>query len=279
MRSTPLTAEAFWPATGAQAAFLGRTAWLGARAVFAAPAVLAGRCAFFVLIMVTLTAFWDTVTAERATALARALPAGGLSLYIGVTEWVTLALPSIHLRLEDDIRSGALDARLLRPKSHLAIRLAEGAGALLARMAALGAAGLLLLALTGRAPPPLAAWPALTLLAVLGGVIGLLTLALVGLCAFWMRRVLAAYLVNQKLSFLLGGLAAPVTLYPEWLERLSLASPFAAQLYGPAAYAVAPTSQAFAWALAAQAVWLALLGAAVAGLWAAGVARLTREGG
>ena len=91
---------------------------IGAGQALAGWTVLAGRCLFYVLIMTVLSALWDKVAAER-TAGAIALPAGGLVLYVLATEWITLSLPAVHLRLEDDIRSGGLEPHLLRPKSYL----------------------------------------------------------------------------------------------------------------------------------------------------------------
>ena len=63
---------------------------------------------------------------------------GVLVLYVGVTEWITLSVPSAHLRLEDDIRSGGLEPHLLRPKAYLAQVFAQNYGSGVARLAALG---------------------------------------------------------------------------------------------------------------------------------------------
>ena len=89
--------------------------------------VLAGRCLFYVLIMTVLSALWDKVAAEPVAG-AITLPAGGLVLYVLATEWITLALPSVHLRFEDDIRSGGLEPHLLRPKFYLLQSLAQSLG-------------------------------------------------------------------------------------------------------------------------------------------------------
>ena len=87
-----------------------------------------------------------------AGTLAQVLPAGGLAVYVGVTEWVTLSVVAVHLRLEDDIRSGLLEPHLLRPKAYLVQKAAEAFGGMAARLLVLGATALALLALSGRAP-------------------------------------------------------------------------------------------------------------------------------
>ena len=113
---------------------------MGAVASLAGRAVLLGRGVFYLLVIALLATFWDRVAAERLPGtLSSLLPAGGLAVYVGVTEWITLSVPAIHLRLEDDIRSGAIEAHLLRPASYPVLRIAESCGGLLVRQGVLGA--------------------------------------------------------------------------------------------------------------------------------------------
>ncbi len=253
---------------------------LGAGQTLAGWPVLVGRCIFYVILLIVLSALWDKVAAERLPGtLAGDLPPGGLALYIGVTEWITLALPAVHLKLEDDIRSGGLEPHLLRPKSYLAQTFSQSLGAAAVRLAALGVTALVLLAVTGREPPALEAFPYIVMLGVLGVVVGVLLYALAGLMAFWARRTLPFQLVIQKLMFLLGGLYAPVTLYPPMLESVAKASPFAAHLYWPSAQAVAASWQGFLAGLAWQGFWIVVLSLACVRLWRAGLAKVLREGG
>jgi ABC-2 type transport system permease protein len=239
--------------------------------------VLLGRAIFYVLLLIILTALWDKVMAEPLRGgLVGALPAGGLAVYVGVTEWVGLSAPAVHLRLEDDIRSGALEAQLPRPKSWLVLRVAEAVGALLARLAFTGVAALCLLALSGRLWPSPVALVALAIIGPLGGIVGVLLFTLAGLSAFWLRRVLPVFLILQKMLFLLGGLFAPVTLYPGWLARVGLLSPFAAHLYWPAMMTISPTPTTIVLALMSQLVWIVLLTAVIALVWRAGLRRVLR---
>ncbi|WP_304170949.1 ABC-2 family transporter protein [Phenylobacterium aquaticum] len=239
--------------------------------------VLAGRCLFFGLIMTVLSALWDKVAAEQVAG-AIALPPGGVVLYVGATEWITLSLPAVYLRFEDDIRSGGLEIHLLRPKPYLLQTLALGLGGGLARLAALGVTAILLLALSGRAWPPLEGLAFLLVLGPLGLLVGVMLYALAGLAAFWARRTLPFQLIIQKLMFLLGGLFAPVTLYPAALAEVARASPFAAHLYWAGAQVMAPSLMGFLVGAGWQLAWILLLGAACLGLWRLGLAKLLREG-
>jgi len=250
---------------------------VGAAATLAGWPVLAGRSLFYVVCLLVLTALWDKVAAERLPG-ALALPAGGLALYVGATEWITLSVPAVQLRLEDDIRLGALEAHLLRPKPYLSQRIAETIGALVARLAVTGVVAVALLAVSGRAGPPLLAYLLLAVLGVLGGVIGILLYAVAGLSAFWVRKTLPAMLIIQKLMFLLGGLFAPISLYSGPFRRAAEASPFAAGLYWPARQVIDPSVNGFLIALAWQALWIALLTALVAAIWRAGLRKVLREG-
>jgi ABC-2 type transport system permease protein len=151
-------------------------------------------------------------------------------------------------------------------------------GETMVRSAVLGAAGLAALVLSGRALPAAVAWPALLLLGSLGCVIGMLLYMLVGLAAFWMRRVLPATLIVQKLSFLLGGLMAPVNLYPDWLFGFASATPFGAQLYWVGVQALTPSLGLFLTGVGWQILWIAVLTTLCALVWRAGLRKALKEG-
>lgn len=274
MRSTPLRAEPL-----RQAVAFGLAVALGYRQTWAAWPVLAGRCVFYVLIMVVVSALWDKVAAERLPGtLAAAVPVGGFALYVGVTEWITLSLPALHLRFEDDIRGGGLEPHLLRPKSYLVQVLAQSFGAGLARMTALGATALLLLAASGRQAPPLGAFAFIGVLGVLALYVGVLLYALAGLSAFWARRTLPFQLIIQKLMFVLGGLFAPISLYPDALRLAGEVSPFAAHIYWAGVQMLEPSSRAFGVGVAWQLFWIGALTGLCLVLWRAGLAKVLKAG-
>ena len=253
------------------------SARLGAAGTLAGWPVLLGRGVFYIVAVCILAALWDRVGADRVPGALR-LPPGGLVLYIGVTEWIMMSAPAIHLRLEDDIRSGALESHLLRPKLYLAQKVAEALGGLAARAGVIALAALALLAVSGRTAPTPAAFLAITVLGLLGGALTVLIYTVAGLTAFWLRRTIPIYLILQKGLFLLGGLFAPISFYPHWLARLGEASPFAAALYWPAVQALTPSAGLFWRALGLQLVWIALLAGAAAAIWSAGLRKVLRQG-
>ena len=256
---------------------LAAAARMGAAGTLAGWPVLLGRGGFYVVAMSILAALWDKVAAERVPH-ALVLPAGGLVVYVGVTEWIMMSTPAIHLRLEDDIRSGALETHLLRPKLYLAQKIAETMGGLAARTSVIALAAAALLLVSGRAAPSPAALAYILVLGLVGGVVIVLLYAVTGLCAFWLRRTMPVYLIVQKLLFLLGGLFAPVSFYPRWMAGISEASPFAAALYWPGVQALHPSVALFWRALGLQLIWIGLLSGLAALVWSAGLRKVLRQG-
>jgi ABC-2 type transport system permease protein len=90
--------------------------------------------------------------------------------------------------------------------------------------------------------------------------------------------VLPPYIIMQKIIFLLGGLFAPISLYPDWFYRLAMATPFPGYLYLVGNQMIHPSAVAFVESLALQAVWFAVLAALVALVWRAGLSKVLREG-
>lgn len=269
------------PPLSASVAGIAHTVHVGVLQTLAGWPVLLGRALFYCLIMVVLSALWDRVAAQQAMDIAAGairLPAGDLALYVGATEWVTLALPAVYLRFEDDIRGGGLDVHLLRPRSYLVQTIALGCGGGLARLAVLGITGLLLLVASGRPLPDAGAFAALAVLGPLAMFVGVLLYSLVGLSAFWARRTLPFQLVTQKFMFLLGGLFAPVSLYPVAAASFAECTPFAAHLYWVGVQALSSSWSLFVEGVLWQLAWIALLAAACGWLWQRGIRRTLREG-
>jgi ABC-type uncharacterized transport system permease subunit len=261
-------------------ASLARSAWamarIGAAEALSARAVLLGRTLYFLLVMTILSKFWGTVATGHSSG-AIMLPSG-IVLYVGIAEWITLSVPAIHLRLEDDIRSGVIEAHLLRPVPYLLAKISETIGGMAVRLGALGLAGAVTMLAFSRSVPPAAVWPLIVALVLLGGTVHIMLVAIAGLSTFWVRRSLAAYLIMQKLIFLLGGLFAPVTLYPLWLARIAACSPFAAALYWPAVITLEQDAASVVTAFVAVLGWIAILTLVCGCLWRAGMRRLLTTG-
>lgn len=197
-----------------------------------------GRAAFLAVLLFIFSSLWQHVPMEGAAADPRRL-----LWYLAITEWVFLSVPSVHLTLERDVRTGDVAYRLPRPVSYLGMRVAEAFGVALVRLALLGvvAAGLAW-GLSGGLPPSPGVLLAALPLGVLAVLLGTLAQAAVGATAPWVDDVSPIYWIWQKAAFVLGGLIVPLHLYPDWLRTAVAWTPFAVLLNGPARTAFGPTA-------------------------------------
>lgn len=232
---------------------------------------LIGRALLYALPVLIFDAIW------RATPLAGSgFEAGRLTWYVAVTEAIVFAPGWVFREIEEDIRSGAIEAALSRPLAYGAARIAEEAGGTLLRLAALGLWGAVLAGLaTGMVPIAGSAVPALACAMVLGALLALLFQVVIGLLAVWVGTPAPVYWIWQKVIFVVGGLFIPLTLYPAWVADLGVATPFAAILYHPASLVLEGRADTV---LGWQLLWLAVAALLVAAVAAAATRRLVREG-
>jgi len=236
---------------------------LSLRLRLAERAALWGRIVFYFVILMIYSRLWQAVLAG-GSGLDHG--ASGNVWYLAVTEWIILAQPPIYLAIESDVRNGDIAYLLARPMSYVGSKLAEAAADLVLRLIVLGAAGMTFARFfSGQ-------WPSaegLLLAAMVGAaasVVQLLSLAAIGLSAFWVHECTGIYLIWQKCNFILGGLMLPLSIYPDWLRTLAGWSPFPALLYGAGSLVMAPDPERALHLLLEIAGWGALGVGVVLGL-------------
>jgi ABC-2 type transport system permease protein len=194
---------------------------------------LYGRMAFFAVVLGVFSALWNAV-AEAGMPIAA--EASTLVWYLAATEWILLSPPLIYVEIEGDVRRGDVEYHLVRPMSYLMAIAAQGVGTLAVRAPVLAVTAFgCAFAFTWRVP----AVDGFAYLLPLGAGAMLLLLGLyvlTGLCAFWLGDVAPLFWVWQKLLFILGGLMLPLSLYPEWMQRVAHFTPFPSMLAGPAGF-------------------------------------------
>ena len=218
-----------------------------------------GRLAFYWLILLIFWALW------RATPLQElgrpGLDAARLFWYMAVTECVLIAVGFPYREIERDILSGEIAAGLARPLPHAAARLAEWIGGCCHRLALLGAGGVAIgLWITGGVAIPFAILPAMLLSTAIAMLLVLLCHLQLGYAAAWVGTPAPLFWIWQKMTFVLGGLMIPLTLYPAPFARLAEASPFAAMIFAPASFLLDASSPAIAGTLGLQLFWLVVIG-------------------
>jgi ABC-2 type transport system permease protein len=216
-------------------------------------AELYGRMVFVAVILGVFSALWRAVGESG-------MPVDGdptaLVWYLGATEWILLSPPMVHVVIEGDVRRGDVAYQLQRPYSYLGAIAAQGIGATAVRAPVTATAVVLCgFVFTGRLPDA-QAFVYLVPFGIAGMGVVYLLYVLTGLTAFWIDDVSPVFWVGQKLLFVLGGLMMPLTIYPEWIQRLAALTPFPFILAGPASFLLdgePPSAPALAWRLA---LWL-----------------------
>ena len=94
-----------------------------------------------------------------------------------------------------------------------------------------------------------------------------------------MKDTSAFQWIYQKMAFILGGLLIPLDFYPEWLQAIAKALPFASMTYGPARLFVSPTIPAFLSTLAMQAIWILVLAILLTITYRRNISHLALNGG
>lgn len=240
------------------------------------PNELYGRMVFFAVILGVFSSLW------RAVAEA-GMPVGGdpksLVWYLAATEWILLSAPPIHVEIQEAIRRGDVVYRLGHPVCFVAAEFARGLGLLAVRAPLLGVAAFLCAFAFTRWTPPLTA---LLIVVPFGVVASALITALylgIGLLAFWLQDVSPVYWVWQKLMFVLGGLMLPLDLYPEFIQRIALFTPFPSLLAAPASF-VLGTSRLTPGALAGTLIcWSGATAFALSWMFRRVVSEMTINGG
>lgn len=220
------------------------------------------------------------------SAIWQATPLAGSGISVEQATWYVMATEAIIFspgyafrEVEEDIRTGAIEAALTRPVDYALGKIAEEAGGTLLRLAMLGTyGGILAWTLTGMVPFAWTALPAVWTAAGFGALLALLVQVAIGFLTVWAGNPAPAYWIWQKLIFVMGGLFLPLTLYPAWLAEIGRVTPFAAILFHPASLVLDASPAAIVQVLSWQVLWLGVAALLVAFVAAVATRRLVREG-
>jgi len=237
---------------------------------------LYGRMVFFAVILGVFSSLWRAV-AEAGMPVAA--DPKSLVWYLASTEWILLSAPPIHTEIQEAIRRGDVVYRLGHPVSYVVAEFATGLGLMAVRAPFLGlTAFLCAFAFTGWTPP----LTALLIVVPFGFAASALITTLylgIGLLAFWLQDVAPVYWVWQKLMFVLGGLMLPLELYPAFIRRAAMFTPFPSVLAAPASF-VLGTNLVTPGALAVRLVlWSGVTAFAVYWIFRRAVSTVTINGG
>jgi ABC-2 type transport system permease protein len=233
-----------------------------------------------ILIFLWVFTFLWRVAYENAGATTIA----GLTLqntlwYLMLAETIELSRPRFAQTIARAVKDGSIAYLLSKPYDFLLYHLSVNASDTLFRLFLSAILGSTLVWYLAGPPPEPTGWP-LTMIAIIAGwVINFCLTALIGLAAFITEEVAPFEWIYQKAIFILGGMMIPIDFYPEWLQSICRATPFAFIMYGPARLFVTPDLERFFMLFAGQLAWIFSLGLIVTLAYQRGLRQLAINGG
>lgn len=140
-------------------------------------------------------------------------------------------LRDISRTIMRDVQSGAVEVLFSKPISYVAYRMWWQIGEGLYPFAIISAAGSIVLAIAIGVPSTMMLTifiPTLILAILLGSLLSLALYTCIGLLAFWIEDVNPVFWIVDKMVMILGGSYLPVALFPEYMYKISMWSPFGA---------------------------------------------------
>jgi ABC-type uncharacterized transport system permease subunit len=227
---------------------------LGARRGWAEKAGIVGQCAILWALIVSYGVLFRFIPPAVLTRLH--LTPAQLIWYLVFTEIITFVNVSQFRILQDEIREGSMEIRLLRPMEFWPLQLAEWLGDGMGRLAICGTFGLILgFGLSGE-------WPRFISLLLLipiwflSALIALSVHLVVGCTTLWLGECRPLYWTWQKAMFLLGALVIPLSFYPAFLQKSVWLTPFPAMLAIAGNLALTQTGGQIALQVLAQLFWV-----------------------
>ena len=243
------------------------------------PGELIGRSLMIIPFMWIFYQLW-TVTFEAAgTDTINGMTLYSTMWYLMMAETIELSRPALARTISDNVKDGSIAYILNKPYSFLLYHFSNSMGETIFRAltnALFGSA--MVWWLVGRPPGP-SSW-LFAFIALLGTwILNFCITCLIGLSAFLVEDVAPFMWIYQKFIFILGGFLIPLDFYPEWLQKIALALPFSAMIYGPSKLFVTPSLELLGTVLLMQLIWIVATGTILILSFRRGMAYLTVNGG
>jgi len=243
------------------------------------PGELIGRSLLIIPFMWIFYQLWNITFRAAGSEVISGMTLYSTMWYLMMAETIELSRPALARTISDNVKDGSIAYLLNKPYNFLLYQFSNSMGETLFRAlmnAVFG--GLVVWWLVGPPPTPLG-W-LFAFIALLGTwILNFCITCLIGLSAFLVEDVSPFLWIYQKFIFILGGFLIPLDFYPNWLQAIAKALPFAAMIYGPSRLFVSPTIELLANVLLMQFTWITVLGLTLVIAYRRGVAYLTVNGG
>jgi ABC-2 type transport system permease protein len=243
------------------------------------PGELVGRSLMIIPFMWIFYQLWKVTYSAAGADVISGLSLRDMLWYLMLAETIELGRPPIARTMSENVKDGSIAYILNKPYDFLWYQFSTAMGETIFR-ALLNAlfGGLTVWFLVGGPNHPegfLIAIPA-----ILGAwVLHFCINAMIGLSAFVVEDVSAFTWIYQKLAFIFGGMLIPLDFYPQWLQVIAKAMPFASAIYAPSRLFVTPSVALFINVMSLQLIWILVLSVILAVVYRRGLTQLTVNGG
>lgn len=238
------------------------------------------RALLLVVLVFILGQLWKTTFSERGVTVLKGFSISDMVWYLVIAETIAMSLPQLTRRIDQEVRSGQLAYLLGRPCNYVFYNFAQYLGERLVRLTINGVVGAILALIFVGLPHftwmGVIAWPLVTFLALS---IEFVAYFSIGLLAFWTEETSSFALIFNRLTLVLGGVLAPLTIFPEPLHSIARALPFSAILYGPAQTLIHFEPYQFAWLLLQQVITLVAGSCILLAVYLVAIRRVNINGG
>ncbi len=238
------------------------------------------RALLLVVFVFVLSQLWKTVFTLRGASVLDGFSVNALIWYLVAAETIAISMPALTQRIDQEVRSGQLAYLLARPCNYILYNFAHYLGERLVRLVMNSIVGATL-ALVVVGLPQLSwegvlVWPLMVFLAMS---IDFVVYFSIGLLAFWTEETRPFAFVFSRLTLVLGGVMAPLEIFPQPLRSIAQALPFSTILYGPARMLVHFELDRFVWLLGQQVLTLAVGSVILLAIYQIAIRRVNINGG
>jgi len=233
---------------------------------------------FLILILFIFSQLWRTVLGEGGEIAG--LDSTHMLWYMLFTEVMTLSTPNSHRMVSEEVKSGDIAYKLVRPYSYILYYFAVHCGEFAIRcLTNLTIGAVFAYFVMGPLPVHWAQllWAALS--TCLAAAVNFLMSFSLALLAFWLEDNRPFFWIQNKMIFIFGGLFIPVEAYPAGLRLVSYLLPLRYGVSAPARLLVDFNLAMACQLLTGQIIWTALLGLLVWAMFRKGVRRVHVNGG
>jgi ABC-2 type transport system permease protein len=209
---------------------------------------------FIALIIFIFINLWSIVYGGRELVFGLTLPM--MIWYLVFTEAMVTSSGKLITEIGAEVKSGEVANYLNKPYNYVVYKYAKSIGSTIFSFILIFAiSAIVALLLVGPIEINLIHIPFMIIATLLGLTLYFAMSAFLGILAFWIEDSQAIEFVYSKLLFTIGGMLAPLAIWPPVIEQISLFLPFSLVAFYPAKLFVKFSFDSFIWVIGFGVIW------------------------